>query len=526
MRFQLFPALGASPKGTGDGCGGEIIFFDFQRFGEPGIVVDPEFRHGFAEGNLREKAGGDFILDEAGHSGAFQQVFQMGDGGEVWRAVDEFHNGFDERRPRNVYEMRPDFKVAGVNFYTAVNKSICRVASCSTHQRERVYDLTGDCDAKSLHIPGDNFTAFDILPGQFQVGASINEQWVFMRILSKLLFLAFSMFLVATAASGDTAENSYSNGIANLKNGDLNAALNDFNNAIQIEPNLAKAYCARGVTMEKKGNPHAAMEDYDRCIRLDQTLFRAYANRGVLRARAGDLDGAIADFTKGIQLTNMAGLYLNRAMAKQNNKNLDGAIEDFDHAIKLKPDYGEAYEGLGAAMVYKGYLDAALNDFNKAILLNPMSPDFYFNRGSVRQARKDFAGAIADYNRAIQLNPEFAKAYCARGDLKQLQGNLADSIDDYAKAISLNSQYAEAYSDRGIVEVMRSDFSDALADFNRAIDIKPDAPIFYANRGILKAKMGNAQEAAADFSKAIKLNPNMLKMIEAKGYSVNGHSLN
>ena len=42
---------------------------------------------------------------------------------------------------------------------------------------------------------------------------------------------------------------------------------------------------------------------------------------------------------------------------------LDAAIDSYKQALKIKPDYAEAYNNLGIALLGKGELDAAIDSF-------------------------------------------------------------------------------------------------------------------------------------------------------------------
>jgi tetratricopeptide (TPR) repeat protein len=98
----------------------------------------------------------------------------------------------------------------------------------------------------------------------------------------------------------------------------------------------AITYTLRGAAKERKGNLNGAMADYNQAIQLDPKYFRAYNNRGLVRFREGDLDGAIAEYNQAISLNPKYGLaYRNRGNAKQKKGDLDGAIADFNLAIKL-----------------------------------------------------------------------------------------------------------------------------------------------------------------------------------------------
>ena len=58
----------------------------------------------------------------------------------------------------------------------------------------------------------------------------------------------------------------------------------------------------RGNAYQQKGELDKAIADYSQAIQLDASLFEAWRKRGWARNRAGDYKGALEDFDKAIQL--------------------------------------------------------------------------------------------------------------------------------------------------------------------------------------------------------------------------------
>ena len=70
--------------------------------------------------------------------------------------------------------------------------------------------------------------------------------------------------------------------------GDREGALADYNCAIQLDPNYAKAYGNRGLLRDRLGDRQGALSDYDRAIELDDRSSITYYNRGNVRYRLED----------------------------------------------------------------------------------------------------------------------------------------------------------------------------------------------------------------------------------------------
>jgi tetratricopeptide (TPR) repeat protein len=91
-------------------------------------------------------------------------------------------------------------------------------------------------------------------------------------------------------------------GIQKLETGDFRGAIDDFNQALEINPNLAPVYSYRGFARFLLGNPEDALADLTQAIKLDPNNAQAYENRGRIHLEMGNLQQAINDFTQAIEI--------------------------------------------------------------------------------------------------------------------------------------------------------------------------------------------------------------------------------
>ena len=234
----------------------------------------------------------------------------------------------------------------------------------------------------------------------------------------------------------------------------------------------AKEFFNRAFGKYKQGDYQGAIEDYTQAIRLDPNYAIAYNNRGIARRKLGDLQEAITDYNQAIRLDpNFAGAYYGRGLARYNLGDLQEAIADYNQAIRLDPNHATAYNNRGLARYDLGDLQEAIADYNQAIRLDPNNALAYNNRGIARYDLGDLQEAIADYNQAIRLDPNYATAYNNRGIARRKLGDLQEAITDYNQAIRLNPNDADAYYNRGLVYKQQRNKQRAIADFRRAADL-------------------------------------------------------
>lgn len=75
-------------------------------------------------------------------------------------------------------------------------------------------------------------------------------------------------------------------------------AIEAYNKAIAINPNLAFAYNNSGVVYFNKGEYNIAIQDYNKAIAIDPKLAVVYRNRGEAYAAKGQYDKAVEDYNK------------------------------------------------------------------------------------------------------------------------------------------------------------------------------------------------------------------------------------
>jgi tetratricopeptide (TPR) repeat protein len=186
--------------------------------------------------------------------------------------------------------------------------------------------------------------------------------------------------------------------------GDHDRAIEDFSEAIRLDPHVKQFYNNRGVAWDDKAHYEEAIADYDRAIELDRRYSLAFNNRGNAWSALEEYGRAIADYSEAIRLDPKdASAFFNRAQAWSVREEYEKAISDFDEAIRLDGKDALAYKNRGSAWLAKRDFDKALADFNKAIRLNPSDARAYLCRGNVWWARQDYAKAIADYDAALRL---------------------------------------------------------------------------------------------------------------------------
>ncbi|BAZ08691.1 serine/threonine protein kinase [Calothrix sp. NIES-4071] len=233
-------------------------------------------------------------------------------------------------------------------------------------------------------------------------------------------------------------------GLEKYNKKDYRGAIEDYSQAIKINPNYAIAYYNRGLARYYLGENQIAIQDYSQAIKLNPRYTNAYFNRGLARYNSGQNQAAIEDYSQAIKFDpNYTDAYYNRGLARYALGDNQAAVEDYSQAIKFEPNNSNAYTGRGLARYVLGDNQAAIEDYNRAIKLDPNNSKAYYNRGLARYTLGDNQTAIEDYNKAIQIDPNYASAYFNRGLARSVLGNKQTAIQDYRKAADLYKQQGQ-----------------------------------------------------------------------------------
>ncbi len=106
----------------------------------------------------------------------------------------------------------------------------------------------------------------------------------------------------AWTAEEGTAQYYLEQGEEHVKRGNLDQAITDFNQALEIYPSYAVAYNNRGNAYYGKGQYDQAITDYNRALEINPKLAVAYNNRAVAFYFKKSYDRAWEDLRKAQSL--------------------------------------------------------------------------------------------------------------------------------------------------------------------------------------------------------------------------------
>ncbi|MBK1988266.1 tetratricopeptide repeat protein [Sphaerospermopsis aphanizomenoides BCCUSP55] len=302
----------------------------------------------------------------------------------------------------------------------------------------------------------------------------------------------------------------YNYGLEKAKQKDYAGAIEDFNQAIQLDPFFSAAYMERGLAYYNSGTTLQAVFDYTEAIKLDGKNAKAYYLRALAKLTLKNIPGALEDVDKAIHLQlNDAAAYDLRGIVQRKQGNIQDAIANFKKAAALYLEQKDK-ENARLCLDKITQLQPAVEPLANQSITKPVpiiSTQDYFTQLLEKAEQGDTKAALADLNWILKADTKDAQAYCCRGVVYCKMGNYRDAISDFNQALALNFQDAIVYRNRGKARSQLGDHQGGLADINQAMKMQPEDSLAYIARGNVYHSMGNYLAAIQDYSQAIQINP-------------------
>lgn len=276
-------------------------------------------------------------------------------------------------------------------------------------------------------------------------------------------------------------------------------------------PTTAEQFFRRGMQYYDRADYEQAIQDFNEAIRLNPQYAEALARRGECYVQQGDLDTAEADLQEAVSVDGRcAEARLGLALVAIKRQDWAKAGEQATQAIRLNSSDFRSYFFRGLAHYARAEHDRALPDFERAQKLKPDAQNsLYLAR--TRMALKDYRRAVEDYRTATQLNPQLIAGYTDLADALTNERSYAGAITILNEGVKANPRSAVLYYKRARAYRGARQFNRAVDDLNLMASNWKNEPLVYELRGWVYEDMHEYDRAAKDFREAIRIAPNVAK---------------
>jgi hypothetical protein len=173
------------------------------------------------------------------------------------------------------------------------------------------------------------------------------------------------------------------------------------------------------------------------------------------------------------------------------------AVESFQHAIGLDPNYSEAYNNLGVALVETGRNREAIAAYAKTIEINPNHANAYFNLGKLSVKLSEYHAALQMFEKALAIQPLHAYAHHELGCLQEMNGQLAMAASSYQKSLELDPSRTVRQNLAAVLALMGE--PRGIDQLRQLVHEQPLDPESHWNLGTGLLLHGNYEEGWREF---------------------------
>lgn len=344
--------------------------------------------------------------------------------------------------------------------------------------------------------------------------------------------------------------------------GDLDGALERFDEATALAPGDASIPLERGVALFKAERLEGARDAFARARDIAPRDRIATANLAKVTLLLGeDAEGLYDELLAHGPGEGRSGvkLLLGRAAARLRKGDSPGALEDAEAALVLDRRSPEAHTWRGRALAAAERHEEALEALETALVIRQGDHEALLARGRSLEALDRVEPAMEAYAEAARARPKDtvaplalgalflesaryqealavaertilrdqrcagawglkahaqrglgadASAALCRGMEAFLEGRHEAAIEALDEAVERDSGYAEAWSNKGVVYRAMGRNEDAVDAYRRALDLDPGALTIWNNLGMLLwFRLGRVDEGLACFRELVRRDP-------------------
>jgi tetratricopeptide (TPR) repeat protein len=228
-------------------------------------------------------------------------------------------------------------------------------------------------------------------------------------------------------------------GYLRWQDGDLEAALQDLENAVRLQPDYLQARVNQSAVLKQLGRLQEAERAQRQVIEIDPYYGDGFYNLAKTLLDLRQFEKALTVIDRGLALESEdADYYVLRGTLLETLDRKPDALSEFTRALAVDPKNAKAYFQRGNMQFDLGRLQTAVADYTRALELTPhVFAEVYLNRGLCHFALKQNSEAISDLEKALQLKPDQGIAHLRLGEIALRENRQGDAETHLAKARTL-----------------------------------------------------------------------------------------
>jgi tetratricopeptide (TPR) repeat protein len=270
--------------------------------------------------------------------------------------------------------------------------------------------------------------------------------------------------------------------------------------ALEALPQNSTNFYYLGLAQLRSGQKDQALANFEKGIAANEKDGLNYAGKGHVRLLEKNPTDAKVQLDKALSVSRSKDVNVLKAVAEAyltDTKYLLDAINVLNKAAGINSTDPEVQMLLGDASLMQNQQNAgpAVNAYEKAARADNKIAKPHFKIGKIWQRAKSLDNAIASYEKAISIDPEYAPAYKELGQIYYLQKQAAKAVEVYEKYMAITENPGDAKFQQAFFYFMAKNYEKANAIFREVTTNQNVAPVafkFYALSLIEQQKLDEA----------------------------------
>lgn len=296
--------------------------------------------------------------------------------------------------------------------------------------------------------------------------------------------------------------------------GDTIQALNDFNQAIKINPDDSDILETYGQLLYEMERYSDANDIYNRMVAANPTSVMGYMGLGRNAYASGNYDEAIRQYNIVIKMyDDYSSGYSFRAESYLKQGKYLEAVDDIMKSLSIDND-AKAHHYLFEFP--DNQLTLVITKLRGMSVKNPHDAEWQYYIAQLYQSKKKYNEAIEAARKAfdIDAHPVFLEMIA---DCYQELGEYAQALEAITQAQQMRPDDLDLISSKADILGESGDIDGAIAEWTRYIDKSPDFFGGYYRRGFFKDLSQQTDAAIEDYDMSIMLNPDYAYAYLGKG---------
>ncbi|NOX09298.1 MAG: tetratricopeptide repeat protein [Gammaproteobacteria bacterium] len=301
----------------------------------------------------------------------------------------------------------------------------------------------------------------------------------------------------------------YRMGLVYKQKGNSEAALNEFEQALMINPASPEVLNEVIITQLAMGREVDAEERLNAILKDKPDHASASRLLGMVYLAQKKFDKAEKLFVKQVDANKENGAgYRQLAYSRMMRGDMDGAEKFYKQGIAALPNDARLKMGLGKLYEQRKDIDAALTIYNEVLAVNPDYVAALIAKSNVLAMKSDAEGLENVLRHLQTVAPEGSEGHFRMGRLYKAKGQLEEALSEFEKALERAPESADLLSELIQLQLRLGQTVAAEARIKALLDVRPDHGSAHGLLGLIYMVQKRYDLSEKEFNKQIEINPN------------------